>query len=78
MLNTPFNKFGTTVFSTYYSRITHTNIKELINMNKDKYPSREELDEAFHFLHDAINRITVEEEEEEMKMEINGNNQVEK
>ena len=47
-------------------------------MNKDKYPSREELDEAFHFLHDAINRITVEEEEEEMKMEANGNNQMEK
>jgi hypothetical protein len=47
-------------------------------MNKDKYPSREELDEAFHFLHDAINRITVEEEEEEMKMEANGNNLMEK
>nr|WP_263325044.1 hypothetical protein [Neobacillus sp. Marseille-Q6967] len=34
-------------------------------MNKDhKFPSREELDEAFHFLHDAINKISVEEEEE--------------
>lgn len=44
-------------------------------MNKDKYPSREELDEAFHFLHDAINKIIVEEEEEMMKDE-NGNNQI--
>jgi hypothetical protein len=34
-------------------------------MNKKKqFPSQEELDEAFHFLHDAINRITVEEEVE--------------
>jgi hypothetical protein len=49
-----------------------------MNMQKDKYPTREELDEAFHFLHDAINRITVEEEAEEMKMEVNGNNQIEK
>ncbi|MEH7010322.1 hypothetical protein V7087_05800 [Neobacillus niacini] len=46
-------------------------------MNKDKYPSREELDEAFHFLHDAINRITVEEEEE-MMLEENRNNQMKK
>ena len=46
-------------------------------MNKDKYPSREELDEAFHFLHDAINRITVDEEEE-MVMEENRNNQIKK
>jgi hypothetical protein len=36
-------------------------------MNKKKqFPTREELDEAFHFLHDAINKITVEEEEEMM------------
>ncbi|MEH7253640.1 MULTISPECIES: hypothetical protein [Bacillaceae] len=46
-------------------------------MKKDNYPSREELDEAFHFLHDAINRITVEEEEE-MIMEENGDNQMKK
>jgi hypothetical protein len=46
-------------------------------MNKDKYPSREELDEAFHFLHDAINRISVEEEEE-MVMEENGESQMKK
>jgi hypothetical protein len=46
-------------------------------VNKDKYPSREELDEAFHFLHDAINRISVQEEEE-MMLEENGNNQMEK
>ena len=30
-----------------------------MRINKDKYLSREELDEAFHFLHDAINRIAV-------------------
>jgi hypothetical protein len=46
-------------------------------VNKDKYPSREELDEAFHFLHEAINKITVEEEEE-MIMEENGINKMEK
>lgn len=34
--------------------------------DKEKFPSQEELDEAFHFLHDAINRITVEEDEEMM------------
>lgn len=32
--------------------------------DKERFPSREQLDEAFHFLHDAITRITVEEEEE--------------
>ncbi|MGX6446073.1 hypothetical protein ACWM35_22955 [Neobacillus sp. K501] len=31
---------------------------------KEKFPSREQLDEAFHFLHDAINRISVNEEVE--------------
>ncbi|MEW9051883.1 MAG: hypothetical protein AB2392_12055 [Neobacillus sp.] len=31
---------------------------------KEQFPTQEELDEAFHFLHDAINRITVEEEVE--------------
>jgi hypothetical protein len=46
-------------------------------VNKDKYPSREELDEAFHFLHDAINRISVEEEAE-MMMEENETNQMKK
>lgn len=46
-------------------------------MNKDKYPSREELDEAFHFLHDAINRIAVEEEEEMLQAEAE-NNQMKK
>jgi hypothetical protein len=33
---------------------------------KNQFPSREELDQAFHFLHDAINRIAVQEEREEM------------
>ena len=31
---------------------------------KEPFPSREELDEAFHYLHDQINKITVDEEEE--------------
>ncbi|WP_303046839.1 hypothetical protein [Bacillus sp. MRMR6] len=31
---------------------------------KEQFPTQEELDEAFHFLHDAINRISVEEEME--------------
>ncbi|MEH7273460.1 hypothetical protein [Neobacillus vireti] len=46
-------------------------------MNKENYPTREQLDEAFHFLHDAINRIAVEEEEE-MMVEETGNNQIKK
>ncbi|MEH7179054.1 hypothetical protein [Neobacillus vireti] len=46
-------------------------------MNKENYPTREQLDEAFHFLHDAINRISVEEEEE-MMVEETGNNQIKK
>lgn len=37
-------------------------------MNKEnEFPSREELDEAFHFLHDQINRISVVEEVEMLK-----------
>lgn len=36
---------------------------------KNEFPSREELDEAFHFLHDQINKITVVEEVEMMKDE---------
>ncbi len=39
-------------------------------MNRKKqFPSREELDQAFHFLHDQINRIAVIEEAEMMKQE---------
>jgi hypothetical protein len=34
---------------------------------KNEFPSREELDEAFHFLHDQINRISVVEEVEMLK-----------
>jgi hypothetical protein len=78
MLHTPLINLVQPYFLRFIQGLLILKIKELISMNKDKYPSREELDEAFHFLHDAINRITVEEEEEEMKMEINGNNQVEK
>ncbi|WP_413307678.1 hypothetical protein AA0X95_08185 [Bacillus sp. 1P10SD] len=33
---------------------------------KNEFPTREELDEAFHFLHDQINRISVVEEVEMM------------
>ncbi|MED4227745.1 hypothetical protein [Neobacillus cucumis] len=39
---------------------------------KDKFPSREELDEAFHYLHDQINRISVVEEMEMVKKEKDG------
>jgi hypothetical protein len=44
-------------------------------MNKEKeFPSREELDEAFHFLQDQITRITVKEEEEMVSSETNEKN----
>jgi hypothetical protein len=36
---------------------------------KNEFPTREELDEAFHFLHDQINRISVVEEVEMVKDE---------
>ncbi|MGG3564156.1 hypothetical protein ABES03_21440 [Neobacillus rhizosphaerae] len=36
---------------------------------KNEFPTREELDEAFHFLHDQINKITVVEEVEMLKDE---------
>ncbi|WHY66141.1 hypothetical protein [Neobacillus sp. SuZ13] len=39
---------------------------------KDEFPSREELDEAFHFLHDQINKISVVEEVEMVKGEMEG------
>lgn len=35
----------------------------------NQFPSREDLDQAFHFLHDQVNRITVDEEEEMVKQE---------
>lgn len=38
---------------------------------KNQFPSREDLDQAFHFLHNAINKIAVEEEKEEMSMKEN-------
>jgi hypothetical protein len=39
-------------------------------MNKiNEFPSREKLDEAFHFLHDQINKISVIEEVEMVKEE---------
>lgn len=40
---------------------------------RDDYPSREELDQAFHFLHDQINKISVIEEMEMNKKEEEGN-----
>jgi hypothetical protein len=36
---------------------------------KTDFPSRKQLDEAFHFLHDQINRIAIMEEIEMMKQE---------
>ncbi|MCD4838940.1 MULTISPECIES: hypothetical protein [Neobacillus] len=43
-------------------------------MNKRKdFPTREELDQAFHYLHDQINRISVLEVMEIMKEEKEGN-----
>lgn len=39
---------------------------------KEKFPTREQLDEAFHFLHDAITRISVEEEAEMLIKESDG------
>lgn len=39
---------------------------------RDDYPSREELDQAFHFLHDQINKISVIEEMEMNKKEEEG------
>ncbi|WP_342042558.1 hypothetical protein [Bacillus sp. OTU2372] len=39
---------------------------------KNEFPSREELDQAFHYLHDQINRISVVEEVEMLKQEKDG------
>jgi hypothetical protein len=39
---------------------------------KKEFPSREELNEAFHLIQDQITRITVEEEQEMVSNEING------
>ncbi|WP_281368162.1 hypothetical protein [Neobacillus endophyticus] len=36
---------------------------------EEQFPSREELDEAFHFLHDQINKISVLEEVEMQQQE---------
>lgn len=36
---------------------------------KDEFPTREELDEAFHYLHDQINLISIVEEIEMIKKE---------
>ncbi|WP_160722329.1 hypothetical protein [Bacillus sp. USDA818B3_A] len=38
----------------------------------NEFPSREELDQAFHYLHDQINRISVTEEVEMLKKENEG------
>ncbi|WP_157081466.1 hypothetical protein [Neobacillus soli] len=39
---------------------------------KDEFPTREDLDQAFHFLHDQITRISVIEEVEMVKNEGDG------
>jgi hypothetical protein len=41
---------------------------------KKEFPSRAELNEAFHLIQDQITRITVEEEQEMVSNEINGKN----
>jgi hypothetical protein len=44
-------------------------------MNKNReFPSREELNDAFHLLQDQITRITVEEEQEMVSSEKSGKN----
>lgn len=40
--------------------------------SNNKFPSREELDQAFHYLHDQINRISILEETEMIKKEKEG------
>ncbi len=42
--------------------------------NKKEFPSRDELNEAFHLLQDQITKITVEEEQEMVNHELNGEN----
>jgi hypothetical protein len=45
-------------------------------MNKKReFPSREELNDAFHILQDQITRISVEEEQEMVSCERNGKNE---
>ena len=45
-------------------------MKEVTTMKKNKeFPTREDLDQAFHYLHDQINWISVIEEVEMVKME---------
>jgi hypothetical protein len=39
---------------------------------KSQFPSREDLDQAFHFLQDQITRISVEEDEEMVVEEKDG------
>lgn len=39
---------------------------------KNPFPPREELDQAFHFLQDQITRISVDEEEEMVMKEMEG------
>ncbi|WP_154663518.1 hypothetical protein [Neobacillus dielmonensis] len=40
---------------------------------KNNFPSRKQLDQAFHYLHDQINQISVTEEVERIKEEKQGN-----
>lgn len=39
---------------------------------KQEFPSRRDLDQAFHFLQDQIIKISVEEEEEMVEEDLNG------
>jgi hypothetical protein len=42
-----------------------------MNKKEPSFPTREELDQAFHYLHEQINRISVDEEEEMVMEEHN-------
>lgn len=43
--------------------------------DKKEFPTRKELDQVFHLLQDKITKITVEEEEEMIRNELNGKNE---
>jgi len=64
---------GTTVFFLISHLLLIKNLKGEWTMKQNQdFPSREELDQAFHFLHDQINRISVVEEVEMLKKEKEG------
>jgi hypothetical protein len=50
-----------------YSKKIGEEVRHLEKVND--FPSREQLDQAFHYLQDQITRISVNEEEEMVKIE---------